>query len=547
MRIPFDLLAALLALESVRGLLSELYGQWFGPSSTIAKARDLDQLQSTTAQAFVALLGFWLIVWLMHELLARRAEWNTRWGLWPQGLRIVSTPQGLIYEPAHRHPLDVYARRATIAQFLSVGVYAAFIYSYGWPIKTTAWPYWLGFDSLFSEETCNVLSESLFINGLLDLGPFAVAMVLALIPKYRLLAMETGRREGVRRWLSFEMRLTFPPLILWLMLYGFWDLVALLVPQSALKMAAAQPWLMVIAGGVVLAGFAMALMPWMMVRLWHARPMADSVAKERLCGLLRRSGVKARAILEWGPPGTGFANACVLGPWAPFRYILISPGLMRLLSPEECEAVIAHEVGHVRHGHLGLLVIVVLGLAAWSDLILRGLDHLKYGDPITQGLVLMLLIVVYLRLLFGMISRRCERQADLAAAELVGSPVPLISALEKLAMLSGGIREVYSWHHDSIARRVTRLQTEGTDLEAIRRYHKSLRPMRVGLIGLSVIAIGLMLGWAVADGPPSGGKPAEETGSTSVLKEEREPGLTDKSGLSGPADPPAPTEGGPNP
>lgn len=522
MRIPFDLLAALLVLESVRELLLQHKGQDGGAA---------DHLQTTTPQALMALLAFWLIAWLVHELLARRAEWSTRWGLWPQGLRVVSTPGGVLHEPARKHPLDVHARRVTIAQFAIVGLYAIFIYGYGWPIKTMAW------------------SGSYFINGLLGLGPFAVAMLLALIPKHRVLAMETGHGEGVRRWLSFELRLTFPPLILWLVLYAFWDVVEWLVPEEARGFAGDRPWLMVMAGGLVLAGFAMAVMPWMMVRLWHARPMVDHAARERLAGLLKRSGVKAHAIMEWGPPGTGFANACVLGPWAPFRYILISPGLMRLLSPEECEAVIAHEIGHVRHGHLGLLVVVVLGLAAWSDLILRGLDRLQYGDPVTQGVVLMLLMVVYLRLLFGVISRRCERQADLAAAELLGTPVPLITALEKLALLSGGTREVYSWHHDSIAKRVERLQTEGADPEAIRRYHRSLRPMRMGLLGLSAVAILLMLSLAMTEGEAAK-NPAEETAPVTVQEEAAETDVSDRSDRSDSSDSsdrPLPREGGPTP
>jgi Zn-dependent protease with chaperone function len=538
MRIPFDLIAALLALESV----SELFRQQYKDLD----AWTADPTQKTTPQALMALLGFWLIAWLIHEFLARRAEWSTRWGLWPQGLRVVSTPDGVIYESARQHPIDVHARQATMAQFVIVGLYAGFIYCFEWPLKTTEWPYWLRLNVLLDQETCRALGGSFFLKGLLGLGPFAVAMVLALIPKYRLLSMERGRNAGLLEWLSFEMRLTFPPLILWLVMYAFLDLGKLLVP-GAEGLVDKQPWLMEVMGGLVLAGFAMAVMPWMMIRLWHARPMTDSAVKERLMGLLKRSGVKAHAIMEWGPPGTGFANACVLGPWAPFRYILISPGLMRLLSPEECEAVIAHEIGHVRHGHLGLLVFVVFGLAASCVLILRGLDEVGYVGPVTQGAVLMLLIVIYLRLLFGVVSRRCERQADLAAAELVGSPAPLISALEKLALLSGGTREVYSWHHDSIARRVVRLQTEGMDPEAIRRYHKGLRRMRIGLISLSAIAIGLLIGMAATEEESPGEKSTEETEPAFVQKEGRGPIPPAESDPSDKSAESASRQGGPNP
>jgi hypothetical protein len=123
MRIPFDLLAALLALESVRQLLRE---QYKGVNAWAA-----DQAETGTTLALTAMLGLWLVVWLTHELLARRAEWSTRWGLWPQGLRVVSTPQGLLYEAARKHPLDVYARQATMAQFAVVGLYAAFLYYLG--------------------------------------------------------------------------------------------------------------------------------------------------------------------------------------------------------------------------------------------------------------------------------------------------------------------------------------------------------------------------------------------------------------------------------
>lgn len=514
MRIPFDLLAALLALETVR----ELYN----PDRADAMGCPF---QTTTAQAGFALCCFWAIAWLLHELVARRAEWAMRWGVWPQGFRIFETPDGRFLGPPRRHPLETHARQAAVAQLLTVVLYVTFISVYAWPCKTAAWPDWLGLDRFLSPGTCYALKDSYFVRGMLDLGPFAIAMVLALLPRHRVLRAEEGRRAGVWKWLAFELRLTFPPLVLWFVFYACFDVLALTVPEETAKTVFERPWLAVLLGGAALVFFAVAVMPRLMVWFWRARPMADGELKDRMAALLKRSGVKARAILEWGPGETGFANACVLGPWAPFRYILISPGLMRLLTLEECEAVIAHEIGHVRHGHLGLLVFVILGLAAWSDVILRGMEALGYKGPVEQGAVLMLLIVIYLRLLFGVIMRRCERQSDLSAAELMGTPAPLISALEKLALLSGNIREVYSWHHDSIARRVERLSTEGLDPDAMRRYHRVLRRMRWGLLGFSAVAVGLMLGLALTDPDESAGKEPEEAPPAIVFNVgERRPG-----------------------
>jgi len=505
MRIPFDLLAALLALETVR----ELYAKnpawyWF---------------ETTSGEAVLALCCFWVLSWLLYEWAARRTEWAIRWGNNPSGSRLTQTAEGHSLAPPRRHPMETHARLATAAQVLSVVMYVGFIFAFAWPQKTQDW-----MTALVTPGPFAVVAGSQFIGGILDLGPFAVAMLLALLPRHRVLHAELGRKTRIWKWLSFELRLTFPPLVLWFAFYACMDLAALVLPEQTVKAVLTQSWLTVLLGAGVLVVFALAIMPWLMVRLWHARPMEDTELHARMQALLRRSGVKARAILEWGPGGTGFANACVLGPWAPFRYILISPGLMRLLSPEECEAVIAHEIGHVRHGHLGLLVFVILGLAAFSDLILRGMKLIEIEGPIEQSAMLMLLIVIYLRLLFGFVMRRCERQSDLSSAELMGTPTPLITALEKLALLSGNIREVYSWHHDSIARRVERLAALGSDPEAMQRYHKSLRRMRWGLLGFSFVSVALMLTMALKYPEESEEMKREDTPAMVVIKQDERAG-----------------------
>jgi STE24 endopeptidase len=178
------------------------------------------------------------------------------------------------------------------------------------------------------------------------------------------------------------------------------------------------------------------------------------------------------------------------------RYVLISPGLTDILTPEECEAVIAHELGHARHGHLVLLVAVLLSLASLSELLAL---IMPFKHPLAQAAIYMLLILVYLRVFFGVVMRACEREADLASAELIGSPLPLASALEKLARLSGGIRDVYSWHHGSIAKRVAVLMQDGLDPERIARYHRYMRRLSLGFLCFTAVAVFLVLGLFIAD------------------------------------------------
>jgi len=57
----------------------------------------------------------------------------------------------------------------------------------------------------------------------------------------------------------------------------------------------------------------------------------------------------------------------------------------------------------------------------------------------------------------GFFMRHFERQADLYSALTMGSPSETISSLEKIAILSGKIRDLPSWHHFSIRQRVDTL------------------------------------------------------------------------------------------
>jgi len=108
--------------------------------------------------------------------------------------------------------------------------------------------------------------------------------------------------------------------------------------------------------------------------------------------------------------------------------------------------------------------------------------------------------VVYLRFVMGLFMRHFERQADFFALRLLGRPEPLVSALEKVARLSGQTREVPSWHHFSIAQRVAALQEAASRPETITRHAAQIRRwLRLYLLGLAlVVALGVgtsLSGW----------------------------------------------------
>lgn len=263
------------------------------------------------------------------------------------------------------------------------------------------------------------------------------------------------------------------------------------------------------------------------VRLsWPARPMPPGPLRDRLERLARRFGFRFTDILVWDTGG-GLINAGVTGavPW--FRYVLLTDAMVEHLSPREVEAVFGHEVGHIAHRHLAYFGLFFLGTTGVMALLTSGIDRfLAIGSPIwvwgespsielvVQGSVALGFAAVYFLVIFGYISRRFERQADVFGCRVVscgrgacpphpdvnampgpGPGVPealcpvgigiFIEALSRVAMLNGMEPRAPSWRHGSIARRISFLRELEGRPEAERRFQARLAGLRL-LVGLAL-------------------------------------------------------------
>ena len=56
------------------------------------------------------------------------------------------------------------------------------------------------------------------------------------------------------------------------------------------------------------------------------------------------------------------------------RYILLTPALIETMSREELEAVIAHEIGHVKKYHLLLYICLIAGFSLLAGMLGRAAD-----------------------------------------------------------------------------------------------------------------------------------------------------------------------------
>ena len=106
-------------------------------------------------------------------------------------------------------------------------------------------------------------------------------------------------------------------------------------------------------------------------------------------------------------------------------------------------------------------------------------------------------MVVYFRYVMGFFMRHFERQADLYSALTMGSPGETISSLEKIAILSGKIRDLPSWHHFSIRQRVDDLWKFLRDPGLIRKHNRFVG-LCFTLYLVAMIGLGYFLNYSPA-------------------------------------------------
>ena len=128
--------------------------------------------------------------------------------------------------------------------------------------------------------------------------------------------------------------------------------------------------------------------------------------------------------------------------------VAVTTGISRLLTSDELAGVVAHELAHIKHRDtlISALAATAAGaitmladMAMWA-LIFGGLggDEEEGGIGGMVGGFLMLLVAPIAATIIQLaISRTREYRADAGGAAILGDPLPLASALEKLEWAAG--------------------------------------------------------------------------------------------------------------
>ncbi len=162
--------------------------------------------------------------------------------------------------------------------------------------------------------------------------------------------------------------------------------------------------------------------PEILRRVLHTEPLPDSTLRRRLEEICQRSKLRYRDILLWHT-GNSMGNAAVMGVIPQVRYILLSDLLLETMTDRQIEAVFAHEAGHVVHRHIAwyaVFVIVIMSIFVVLGEVARMLGiELAFIPQWMRDPLLMMISVATMFLLFGVLSRWFERQADVYAARIM--------------------------------------------------------------------------------------------------------------------------------
>ncbi|HVF39684.1 MAG TPA: zinc metalloprotease HtpX [Gemmatimonadaceae bacterium] len=173
----------------------------------------------------------------------------------------------------------------------------------------------------------------------------------------------------------------------------------------------------------------------MVLRMYKARTVTAAEAPE-LYAMVDR--LRQRAALPM--PTVAIApheqpNAFATGRNPENSVVCVTEGIMKLVSQDELEGVIAHELAHIKNRDMLLQTVAAtmagaIGNIAHFGFLLGSRDD-EDANPMA-GIGMMILAPVAAMLIQFAISRQREFKADQVGAEISGRPLSLANALRKL-------------------------------------------------------------------------------------------------------------------
>ena len=255
--------------------------------------------------------------------------------------------------------------------------------------------------------------------------------------------------QRLRSWIADEIKGFFVSLILFAILVE--------VLYSTIRLAPEIWWLLTWIIFISLLVFFVQIAPVVLFPLFYKfNPLENDELRDRLVRLSERAGTRVRGVYEWKiSEKSKKANAALTG-LGKTRRIILADTLLENYTPDEIEAVLAHELGHHVRRHIFKLIIVqialtFLGFYALDAVMRYAIERRHMFEQMSDfaALPLLALVISVLSLLLmpllNAYLRHNEREADQYCWSAIPSVGPYISAMNKLCEQNLGERQPSRW------------------------------------------------------------------------------------------------------
>jgi len=223
----------------------------------------------------------------------------------------------------------------------------------------------------------------------------------------------------------------------------------------------------------------------MLIAPWFNKfePLTDESLKTRAQSLMKRCGFTAKGFFVMdGSKRSGHSNAYFTGMGRSKRVVFFDT-LLKQLSPDELEAVLAHELGHFKHKHVTKRIVTMFAISLAGFALLGWLSGQAWFftalgvqpslGVLNDALALLLFLMVvpvfgfFVSPIFAQLSRKHEFQAD-AYACAQSSGQDLAAALLKLhednasTLTPDPLYVRFYYSHPAASERLAAIQLQGS-------------------------------------------------------------------------------------
>jgi STE24 endopeptidase len=199
-------------------------------------------------------------------------------------------------------------------------------------------------------------------------------------------------------------------------------------------------------------------------------PLSDTELRERLFRLAERSQTRIKDVFQINFSSKTSAGNAMLAGWGGTRRIILSDTMLQRYTPDEIEVVMAHELGHHRHGDIPRLILLQSALMLLGfylvNVVLRwavpalGMDGISDVAAFPLFVLVLAAFTLMLSPLANAYSRRMEETADRYALAATANPGAFVSMLTKLTDQNlsesqpGKWEEILFYDHPTYPRRM---------------------------------------------------------------------------------------------